>query len=444
MKGKGKGKEQSDSKDCPLQFPDFTPVDHTRFCPRYTTVLQKSEDDSVGVEDVDSLQLEIESLLASVSKRTDQLQEEMQILQTWQDKREKKPQGKQEPEHNGKRCRPPDGKPMKKYKDGGGKAHPVTAVGRPRSKNVQQARMQEYEFTDSPIEPSRAPKNDSPNRFWTTLEPYCAEITQDDLKVLEDLIKAHDDDAEYQKIPPLGKHYSYKWAREDFLEEQKEGSKPNERRRGLSNNSSLNSAEADKLLKKIEKEYDSDDASPLGALTQRLVTCLIEENLMTSHEDTIMDHGKDGADGNTSPPPTRTNFIKSLNMGNTVQLEKKIRKELEENGILEADDMESENPDDEILAELKKLMVELKSISAHNLTQLKKLHRLAKDEMSRQDVKKKLASHDQELMEISRKINAARQKKKSPTKKERDHAWKLLKERENISKQLDSIGYKCS
>ena len=37
MKGKGKGdRSMKSSDDCPLQFPNLTPIDHTRTCPRYT------------------------------------------------------------------------------------------------------------------------------------------------------------------------------------------------------------------------------------------------------------------------------------------------------------------------------------------------------------------------------------------------------------------------
>lgn len=42
-------------------------------------------------------------------------------------------------------------------------------------------------------------------------------------QVLEDILRSHEDDADYQKVPSLGKHYSIKWAQEDMLEEQREG-----------------------------------------------------------------------------------------------------------------------------------------------------------------------------------------------------------------------------
>ena len=42
-------------------------------------------------------------------------------------------------------------------------------------------------------------------------------------------------------------------------------------------------------------------------------------------------------------------------------------------------------------------------------------------------------------MEAFRRIMAARQKKRSPTKKEKDQAWKILKERETLAKQLNTM-----
>lgn len=86
--------------------------------------------------------------------------------------------------------------------------------------------MQEYEFTDEPLSepiPPRVIRNDAPDRFWASVEPYCAEITQEDIKALDELIKTSEDDSDLYKIPPLGKHYSVRWATEDLLEEQKEG-----------------------------------------------------------------------------------------------------------------------------------------------------------------------------------------------------------------------------
>lgn len=64
-------------------------------------------------------------------------------------------------------------------------------------------------------------------------------------------------------------------------------------------------------------------------------------------------------------------------------------------------------------------------------------HRLAKEEMRKQELRQRVRVADNEVMEAFRRIMAARQKKRTPTKKEKDQAWKALKERESILKLLD-------
>ena len=81
---------------------------------------------------------------------------------------------------------------------------------------------------------------------------------------------------------------------------------------------------------------------------------------------------------------------------------------------------------------------EIKLAFPRNFLQ-KRLMKAAKEEMARQEVRNKLQQADNEVMEAYRKITAARSKKKPPTKKEREQAWKALKEREIILRQLESI-----
>lgn len=41
--------------------------------------------------------------------------------------------------------------------------------------------LSEFDFADSPLLDRTAvvvPKNDTPNRFWASTEPYCGDITQ--------------------------------------------------------------------------------------------------------------------------------------------------------------------------------------------------------------------------------------------------------------------------
>ena len=50
-----------------------------------------------------------------------------------------------------------------------------------------------------------------------------------------------------------------------------------------------------------------------------------------------------------------------------------------------------------------------------------------------------MAEADKEVCEAYRRIALSRSKKKSPSKKEREMAWKALKDREAILKQLETI-----
>lgn len=93
------------------------------------------------------------------------------------------------------------------------------------------------------------PKNDVPNKFWLSVEPYCMPITQEDIKLLDDLM------ADYSgplvpPIPELGPHYSTQWATEDIKEEQ-DNSNPNAKLN--KRYTSQNSTEASNILKKGEK-----------------------------------------------------------------------------------------------------------------------------------------------------------------------------------------------
>ncbi|ERE72058.1 transmembrane and coiled-coil domain-containing protein 5A-like protein [Cricetulus griseus] len=174
----------SELKDCPLQFHDFKSVDHLKVCPRYTAVLARSEDDGIGIEELDTLQLELETLLSSASRRLRVLEAETQILTDWQDKKGDRRFLKLGRDHE-LGAPPKHGKPKKQKLEGKAGHGPGPGPGRPKSKNVQ-PKIQEYEFTDDPIDVPRIPKNDAPNSFWASVEPYCADITTRQNKAMQE------------------------------------------------------------------------------------------------------------------------------------------------------------------------------------------------------------------------------------------------------------------
>ncbi|TKS71010.1 Transcriptional adapter 3 ADA3 -like protein [Collichthys lucidus] len=415
----------SELKDCPpLKYYDFKPVEHVKVCPRYTAVLGRSEDDGIGIEELDTLQLELETLLSSASRRLRALEEQRQ-----------------------------------QKLDGKGSHGPGPGPGRPKSKNLQ-PKVQEYEFTDDPQDIPRTPKNDAPNRsattsldisnvfpiapkvkFWASVEPYCADITNEEIRLLEELLKPPEDEAEYFKTPALGKHYSQRWAQEDLLEEQREGARANDKKKNLMGGplSELDAKDVDSLLKKSESQHESpEDGCPFGPLTQRLLQALVEENIISPMEDSPIPDisGKDANDGAGTSPRSQG---KAFSVPHTRSLEARIKEELVAQGLLDSEERPGTGGDseDEVMAELQKRQAELKALSAHNRARKQELLRLAKEEMRKQELRQRVRVSDNEVMEGFRRIMAARQKKRTPTKKEKDQAWKALKERESILKLLD-------
>ena len=104
-------------------------------------------------------------------------------------------------------------------------------IGVPKIKSDQSSALphfdplenQQIQRVSEPSPKPNLPKNETPNRFWSFVEPYCAPITPEDIKLLEDLIKGHGDMNEYYRIPPLGQHYTQRWAKEDIENERQKG-----------------------------------------------------------------------------------------------------------------------------------------------------------------------------------------------------------------------------
>ncbi|KAI4827109.1 hypothetical protein KUCAC02_030533, partial [Chaenocephalus aceratus] len=282
----------SELKDCPpLKYYDFKPVEHVKVCPRYTAVLGRSEDDGIGIEELDTLQLELETLLSSASRTP------------------ASPGGAETDPHRlagqeGDKRFPEAGKrpgpcrlysPQTKEAEVGRKRRhtPGPGPGRPKSKNLQ-AKAQEYEFTDDPQDIPRTPKNDAPNRFWASVEPYCADITNEEIRLLEELLKPRRMRLSILKSQLWGNTTLSGGLRKICWRSRGKGARANDKKKNV-----------ESLLKKSESQHDSpEDGCPFGPLTQRLLQALVEENIISPMEDSPIPDisGKDANDGaGTSP-----------------------------------------------------------------------------------------------------------------------------------------------
>ncbi|EDO41447.1 predicted protein [Nematostella vectensis] len=433
---------KSDKDPCPLQYCDFETVDHARMCPFYTSLLTRSTDKSIEPEELDLLTSDLETLLASCNRRMRLLETETKILVDWAEKKDKKIVRQKELEilnslSNFKRGRPlteERGSKKQKIDDSTSKGG-VQSAGRTKGLGKTSDVGDDESF---PITSKN--KTDAPNRFWSVVEPYCADLTQDDLKFLEDSLKADDDEHEYCKIPSLGKHYSEKWAQEDLMDEQQEGIKLQEKRRSSLSNASENKNDlAAAVLKKADTSavQSEEDSCPFGLLTQRLVSALIEENIIAPMDQSASTAAKSSETASTrSGGMTPRTPVKALHVPHTRTLEARIREELVFQGFIDEDT--GEDNDDEVLAELKRHQSELKTLIAKNKQAKQDLLKLAQEEMRRQELRHRSKIANAEVMENFRKIIACKQKRKSPTKKEKDIAWKALREREAIIRVLES------
>ncbi|XP_055372644.1 transcriptional adapter 3 [Condylostylus longicornis] len=426
--------------------------DNARLLPKYSSSLMRSKDDFVPAEDLDFIQLELESLLSTVAQRHRFLKLEYESLEK-DDKRRSKIVEKQ-PSSPGKRKRLDDKKSKTsqfkstKQKNPNSTYSPAASLHTddssestthsiPQQQQQQQHQQHQHHHphhhTQAHHVPKKEqklmlPKNDIPNKFWLSVEPYCMPLTNEDLKLIDDLLEQYQGPL-IPPIPDLGPHYSSIWAAED-IKEEKDNSSSNPKSKSK-NSLHTNNMDSGDLLKKGEKIMGEGITGPL---TQRLVSALMEENLITD--------GFSNADSNSSSENTTSNSASTLRslslMKNGISIEKRMKKELIEQGILDLDDF-PKNDEDEILNEIKRVVAELTAISEFNRTELQNLKLAAKAELQRLEVKRKLDQVDQEIIEMYKKVLIAKQKRRPLTSNEQEDIFRLTQEQRRLCEQLDSM-----
>ena len=432
---------------CPLQYYDFKSLDHSKMCPSYCAVLGRATEQGITIEDLPLLQSDLETLLAAVNRRSRLLESENKVLTEWCDKKEKKGVRQKELEilNSLKRCKPTSGDERGSKKQKLEEKPPTIQAQATQklkgNKKSSTVKNQDIFETDDEVSTLKAKSSDTPNRFWATVEPYCADITLEDLKFLEDSIKASEEDHEYYKIPPLGRHYSEKWALEDLHEEQEFGKKALEKKRSTlksSNAENLGDSALNVMMKKASENTSlpTEEVCPFGTLTQRLISAFVEENIIAPITEEQMEPGGKnlGEAGKGTPGGGKT-----MHVPHTRTLEVRIRQELAAQGIIEKPEKSEEDDEsDEVLCELKKRQAELQALVAHNQIMKRELLEAAQTEMRKQELRHRVQSADAEVLEWFRKFSAYKQNKKSPSKREREQATKALKEREAILRVLNS------
>ncbi|KAG5332278.1 TAD3B protein, partial [Acromyrmex heyeri] len=395
-------------------------VDNSRHLPRYTSILKRTVEEGVVMDDLDTLQLELETLLSAVVVRHRTLQDEISSLFSAEERKDRRSKSSKSLSLLDKKIREEKFKPKEINTKSQSPLHTKLfkqkTVGSSTSQVIPTLHeMSRIEGSKSDVPKLLLPKNDTPNKFWASVDSYCTDIMPDDIKLLEELIATHGDISEFKKIPSLGRHYSLMWAHNDLLQEEDAANSNREKKK--------NRTDMSHLISKGDKKTNS----IAGPLTQRLVSALLEENVYVANNNMENKLFRDG-----DPP-----VLRDLTIQNSMNLELRMHKELVEQGILEPDAQKKNQEDDEILAEIKRCQQELFVLSNHNDTQLKRLLNQAQEESKRQALKRKINIADNDVIEHYKKLTLAKQRKVPLTRKDHEKAWACLRERENLLEQLN-------
>lgn len=251
-------------------------------------------------------------------------------------------------------------------------------------------------------------KNEAPDKLWPFVELFCAAPTQEQISDLEEMIKAMDDDKDYFKVPALGKKDS-------------PTKTDNTNARG----------------QRRSKSRAGDEEASLGALTQRLVSSLIEES-----DEHGTDNSKSGSDASQSVKKknSKSKGGKSIDMNNAKNLEERIRQGLEEYDILNhQDDIPYTSEEDEIFRELITSQHELLTIQRQNKDSMQRLLKKAKKHLELESEREKLREASADVISAYHRLIQAKQRKRNPSKREKDAAWRALKVQEAIFKKCDDL-----
>lgn len=260
---------------------------------------------------------------------------------------------------------------------------------------------------ESRLDKKRTPRNEAPDKLWPFVEQFCATPTEEQIQELEEMISSLGNDKEYFKVPTLGK----------------KDSSPSK----SDNNSTKN--------QRKNKSRGNDESSSLGALTQRVVSSFIEEDGNSN------DTNKSANEcTQTKKKNTKTKAYKGIDVNAAKNLEKKIRQELEGYNILnQQDDIPYTSEEDEILRELVANQHELLSIQNQNKDLMRRLLKRAKRHVELENEREKLRLANADVIAAYHRLIQAKQRKRNPTKKEKEVAWKALKVQESIFKRCDEL-----
>lgn len=185
------------------------------------------------------------------------------------------------------------------------------------------------------------------------------------------------------------------------------------------------------------------------------MSALMEENLsLTDHSATATTTSTENSNSSLENIPNNSNMVHTRSAANLLKngiaAERRIRKELIEQGILEAKDgiipsvvvggvIEKQEDVDEVFDEIQKVRSDLMTIAESNTSQLTTLKEVAHNELKRLEIKRKLDDVDHEIVEQNKRVQMAKQKGRALSKSERDEIFRLIEKQKKLSNELDNL-----
>ncbi|XP_050517773.1 transcriptional adapter 3-B [Diabrotica virgifera virgifera] len=310
--------------------------------PKYTSVLAKSGEDGISMVDLDMLQQDLEKLLSTSAVRIRYLLAEIGEID--------------------KNCESPEKKTQVK-----------TTIKR---KHIdEKPKFKDFKVT--------LPKNNS-DKFWASIEPFCASVTKDDMSFLESLIQEYSRPIDC-KIPDTDEHYSNSWSDDSISEDSNPAKKKNSATNGIRKNG-------------LQSLVESFSISP----TQKLLAQLLEERVPHYPR-----NGLNGIKMNQLKDVSKIKTTVSAQKYGTC-LDRRLKKELLEQGILTVEDLTRSEPEDEVLSEIKKCRQELVAVNEFNLAELNRLKQATLNDLHCNELKLHLEKLDKHVLDLYNKIIVTR------------------------------------
>lgn len=478
-KGKGSGKVMS--KPSPESFnepaspsphiPHIRCQDTAEQLPKYHAALLRPATSDLPPDDLEAIQAELETLLSTVALRYRVLKSELESNDSRRSKHlDRAPISPDKRRRGGAIASTStitsSGKPRKFSATNSPLNHPPSKISKLNKNSSASPAPSQHTDDSSDLSSSHKKhiyhRNDMPNKFWLSIEPFTVPITQEDIRLLDVLLEEYSGVLAPQ-IPELGPHYASQWGLEDVKEEVVEtNSSPSLGKRESANKKSVvvqngssvvqNGSAAAVDVMRVLRNSKKMGEGITGPLTQRLVSALMEENLSIGdhhHSATTTTTSTENSNSSLENIPNNSNMVHTRSAANLLKngiaAERRIRKELIEQGILEAKDaithvQEQSNEDvDEVYTEIQKVRSDLMAIAEFNTTQLSTLKGVAHNELKRLEIKRKLDDVDHEIVEQNKRVQLAKQKGRSLNKSERDEILRLIEKQKKLSNELDNL-----